>query len=270
MPTLARMQQNFASNKDDLGNSIRSMAAQRGDAPRAYSGKADTGDIYRSTAMLMNRIGGGDEVTKPVAWLDYAPEDIEYMVGKVTGGAGNTLQQLVRAATRSVHGLDIAPGDIPVTGRLVGSQRRERTTQRVFYEASDRMDAGLDRLRIAFVDGGVEAFEQKKAELGPAFEGVVVARYKTNDREGAYRRGDYRIDTDTGRPTFVAIPGSTFDAFKNAKRKSDEYNDTVRATYTSDVLSSKERAEQVEALQIARAQSTREFMRLWNEAAKTR
>lgn len=264
LPTLARMQRNFSANKDDLGNSIRSMNAQRGDGPRASAGKADTPELFRDIATALNRLGGGDEVTKPVQWLDYAPEDIEWMMSQVTGGLGSTVQQTMRAASRAGAGLELAPGDWPISSRIVGSQRRERVQQRMYYEARDRMEEGLERLRLAYAKEGLDGFESAKHDLGTAYDGVVIARYKTTNRERGYRRGDIRADEVTGRPIFVAVPGSTFDAYKQAMRAQDGYGDAIKSEYMDGEQPFAERLTDIDALQKERAAMTREFMRQWN------
>lgn len=264
-PTVVRIFSNLQANRDDLGRKIRDEGAfEKFERPRASQGKADTPALYKDIANALNRIGGGDDYTKPVTnLLDWAPEDIEYLMSTFTGGPGTMIQQMWRSGERMGAGLPTRLDDIPVARRVVGSQSKAQVDSTAYYDTAEVMERGLERLRDRYAGEGEAGFYALRTELGPQFAGVELARYKTNDKDGEYVRGQVKTSAD-GTPTLDAIAGTTYKAYKDAAKVVKGYGSEIRRSYNDDSLDRLERRRRIDQLQTDRAAAMRSYLNAWN------
>lgn len=268
-PTVVRIFSNLQANKDDLGRKIRDEGAfEKFEQPRSSQGKADTPGLYKDVATLLNRIGGGDDYTKPVSnLLDWAPEDIEYLMGTFTGGPGTMIQQLWRSGERAGADLPVRLDDIPIARRIVGSQSKSQVDSAMFYDTAEVMERGLQRLKDTYADRGEEAFYELRDELGPAFAGVDLARYKSSDREGAYVRGQIKA-AEGGAPQLDAIEGSTYAVYKDAVKAVKGYGGEIRRTFNDETIDRLERRRRIDQLQTDRAAAMRAYLDAWSATVR--
>lgn len=264
-PTVVRIFSNLQANKDDLGRRIRDEGVfEKFERPRSSQGRADTPQLYKDIATALNRIGGGDDYTKPVTnLLDFAPEDIEYLLGTFTGGPGTMIQQAWRSGERAGAGLPMRFDDIPIARRIVGSQGKAQVDSSVYYDSAEVLERGLERLRDRYSAEGEAGFYALRDELGPQFAGVDLARYKSTDREGGYVRGQVRASAD-GTPTLAAIEGSVYASYKSASKAVKGYGTEIRRTFNDPGIDRLERRRTIDQLQLDRADAMREFIDAWN------
>lgn len=266
-PTVMRIFSNLQANKDDLGRRIRNEGFGGDEMPRSSMGKADTPALYKTIATALNRVGGGDDYTKPVTnLLDYAPEDIEYLLGTFGGGPANVVQQTWRLGERQGADLAVNAGDIPVVSRVVGATRKASVDSRLYYETADKYGTGIKRIRDAYAKGGVEEFYRVRDELGSQFDGVMLDTYKTSSRTAGYRAGQVKTNS-AGIPDIAAAPGSAYAVFKDADKAVKGFNQAIRLSYNDSNIDRLQRRQIIDGLQGDRSEAMRQALAYWNYSA---
>ena len=217
----------------------------------------------------MNRLGGGDKYTPPaLSWFDVAPEDMEYLLGEVGGGAGKFVID-VATVGQTLAGGDLAPPvkpkDIPITGRFFQTIDQEASTAAQFYERRDVINRSLQRVRDVFAKDGVEAAEAA-LKASPELTGAAFKRRKRDSDNGA--AGD--VVVTNGRPQIVVDDErSVYGLYKTAEDVISDRNEGMRAAYTSTPASiiptaeSRMRDANVRQQNVMRQKAQRDFNTAW-------
>lgn len=248
LPTVLRIPANVWANKNDFGNRIRNEAPYaKSDVPRASMGKPDTLEVFKLTAKGLNRIGGGDDLTPPpMSAFDVAPEDLEYLLGELTGGPGNLVTDIATSwqkATGGDYAQDLTARDIPITRRFVSNIDEQASQQVLFYDRREVIDRSLKRVRLAFKAQGPEAAEAL-LRASPELKGAAFKRRKGGGRHGeppgsiiVSNGGPQIIASDEGRNRGthgpVRNPGelSVYGAYKAAEDAIQSRNDAVDTAF---------------------------------------
>lgn len=262
-PTVVRMGMNMAANRDDLGRRI-SMSEEfsRFEAPRASMAKPGTAAPFQWAATALNRIGGGDEYTKPKVLeglLDVSPNDLEYLFEQLAGGPGSTLTGFMRASTREVATGDMKSFDLPIVRSVSGGARPESTEARRFYENKDRIERNLERMKDAYVEGGADGFYAMRAELGDEYSDIDLKVRKRTTENGL--AGDVMADPDTGRPQIEAPEGSVLKTYRATARTVQDIAADMRRIYNNRDMDAVERQRLLIELQQERAEAVRQLNR---------
>lgn len=269
LPTVLRIPVNVQTNRDDFGREIRRESMAKYDVPRASMGKPDTLEVFKLTAQGMNRLGGGDKYTPPaLSWFDVAPEDMEYLLGEVGGGAGKFVID-VATVGQTLAGGDLAPPvkpkDIPITGRFFQTIDQEASTAAQFYERRDVINRSLQRVRDVYAKDGVEAAEAA-LKASPELTGAAFKRRKRDSDNGA--AGD--VVVTNGRPQIVVDDErSVYGLYKTAEDVISDRNEGMRAAYTSTPASiiptaeSRMRDANVRQQNVMRQKAQRDFNTAW-------
>lgn len=234
LPFLVGKVMNLASNRDDLGRPIaRDDSFGKFQRPASAMGREDTAQVYKDASTLLNRLGGGDDLTPPrymQSLTDVAPEKLEYLVGLAFGGLGSTTNKALatvdnlRAGTKGPAEL---LRDAPIIGSFGITTNEAQAVAGRYYDARETYERNLERLRVAYAKGGETGFEAERARLGPTYADVSLSRYKAAGRE--HRSGDVRLSTG-GRPLLVA--GTTTGTLATYKRADDAIRDWTRTIAT--------------------------------------
>jgi hypothetical protein len=266
-PTLVRLYTNLERNKDDLGRRIRpSEDFSEFDLPRAALYTPGTPESLVLIAKGLNRLGGGDDLTPPKlapSFTDVSPNDLEYLLGQFTGGPGTVLLQSTRAATRELAIGDMASFDIPVVRAVSGGVRPEQREAARFYDNKDTYERNLERIQVAYAEGGIEEMRRVQAELGPAYAGIDPKIRKTTTENG--EAGTAFVNA-SGQPQLAPLEGSVLEEYRAAERDLREISAAMRAVYNNRDLGPIERQRQLVELQRKREDATKEFNRLMSRA----
>ena len=238
-PQILKVFDAIAQNKDDLGMRIRNdNPYAKYDMPRAAMGKDSTPEIFRAAAKGLNRLGGGDDFTPPMAkfLLDWAPEDLQYLAETFTGGIGSTVTRAGGGIERVLAGVPVTTNDFPIIRSLVGEVDDKRATAGLYYDTREEIERDLARIRAAVKEGK------------PAPETKYI------------RAGTYTVKRDKdGDVTVKALPGSTLQTYRDAEKALSALNDRIGETYRT--ASALERRRQIEKLQKEREQIQRRLNR---------
>ena len=234
MPTVLRIPTNIQVNRNDFGRQIRKENPfGRFDVPRASMGRPDTLEVFKMASQGLNRIGGGDEYTPPpMTWFDVAPEDIEYLLGELTGGMGNfviDMATLTQQATGGMMTPPLKPRDIPITKRFVSNIDDQASQNAMFYERRDVINRSLERVRDTYEREGLEAANALLAAT-PELTGAAFRLRKVDSKNG---KAGSVIESD-GRPQIVVSDeGAVFGRYKVAEDAVRTRSEAVRNRYSN-------------------------------------
>lgn len=223
VPTAVRIPLSVQVNKDAFDRPIRREDPySKSAAPRASMGRPDTLELFKSTATGLNRLGGGDDYTPPkLGAFDVAPEDLEFLLGQLTGGAGRFVLDSAKAAGTIAHPDEsIEPRKIPIANKFASNISDVDASRSLFYERREYVERALDRVRDVAKKDGVQAAE-KLMKTFPELEG---ARFKRTDA------GDI-VGEKSGNVKIVGKTDSLFDLYKRAEKSTKARNTRVRQAY---------------------------------------
>lgn len=285
LPTAIRIPANIQTNRDDFGHKIRREDAYAKSAvPRASMGRPDTLELFKLTSKGLNRLGGGDDFTPPpMAWMDVAPEDLEYLVKAVTGGAGKFVVDVATLGQKATGGElteGLALRDIPITKRFVTNVDQQASEAALYYNRRESIDRGLKRVRGAYRTQGAEAAETLLKSL-PELKGAAFKRRKKDSEKGPAGsiievNGSPQIvavdeDVNRGewRPVSNPKPISVFAAYKAAEEANGMRGDAIEDAYADapaalwPTKATRERDARIKTEDRVRTAALDQFNRVW-------
>lgn len=171
----------LAENKDWTGKPIARQAFNKATPGHALA--RDTASIPGIwLAHAINRISGGTEYV--AGSMSPTPDQIDYLIGQVTGGVGRELSKAQQSAKALATGEDLPTHKVPLVGRFYGNADGPSGQASRFYEnlnrineheaqikglAGDGNKAAIDAYRKAHPDAALvdaaNTLERKVAEL---------------------------------------------------------------------------------------------------------
>ena len=220
------------TNRNDFGRPIRNENTFGGDVPRASVGKPDTLEVFKLLATDLNRLGGGDEYTPPpMSLFDRAPEDIEYLLQKLTGGAGKFVVDVLTATQKGTGGEaapDLTAKDIPITSRFASKVDEQAAQAALYYDRRETIRRSLKRVRAVYKAEGAEAAEQL-LKATPELTGAAFKRRKGRGKGG---QAPGSVIENEGLPQFVAADDkSVFAKYKATEKAIEARNEGVEQAY---------------------------------------
>jgi hypothetical protein len=258
LPTVLRYPVNMTVNRNDFGNPIRREDPYaKSDLPRSSMGHADTLEVFKLAATGLNRLGGGDDYTPPVPLLDFAPEDLEYMLKTATGGAGGFVVDVATLGQKAAGEFPLEARDVPLSKRFYQGINEEASQQALFYQRRETIDRSLRRVRDAFKGKG-EDEAQKLLDASPELAGAVFRRNK---------RGE--VVVSSGSPQIVPEPGSLFELYRDTEKAVRARSAEMKRVYDEAPASilpnaaTRERERKMRAENIKRMEAQRAFNAAW-------
>ncbi|WP_374607271.1 LPD38 domain-containing protein [Thermomonas sp.] len=196
LPTVFRIPANVQVNRNDFGRPIHRDSFGRSDVPLATIGRPDTMEAFKLGAEGLNRIGGGDDYTPPaIDALNVAPEDLEYLLKELTGGAGQFVvdvatlggklaedRALNEQAKRDLGGMDVGPkvstikpSDVPISKRFFTKVDEQAAQLSLFYNRRAVIERARRRVLDTLDEKGDAEAVKLLASL-PELKGARLAR----------------------------------------------------------------------------------------------
>lgn len=260
VPTAVRIPLAIQTNRDDLGRQIRKDDPYaRSDIPRASMGRPDTLEVFKLAAKGLNRIGGGDDYKPPVALLDFAPEDLEYLVRQAGGGALSFLVDTAMLGQKAAGEFPVEARDVPLSKRFYQGINEQASQAALFYQRRDTIERGLNRVRDTYRREG-KAAAQRLMDSMPELSGATFRR----------RKSDGKVIESNGSPQIVPKSDrSVFGQYREASKAVRARNETFRDVYSdapADVIptaATRERDRKLKAEDVARMEAQRAFNAAW-------
>jgi hypothetical protein len=83
-------------------------------------------------AYAVNLLSGGTEFKKGV--ISPTPDQIDYLIGQVTGGVGREVLKVEKSIGAAVKGEELATFNIPIVGRMIGDIKQKTVETSRFYD----------------------------------------------------------------------------------------------------------------------------------------
>lgn len=120
-------------NRDWTGRPIYRESVSSTEPQPGHARARDSASTFSAAAArAINHVTGGTEY-RPGAWSP-TPDQIDYVIGQLTGGLGRELIKVNQTLAAPVTGDDLPPYKIPLVGRLYGNTRGEAGQAGRFYE----------------------------------------------------------------------------------------------------------------------------------------
>lgn len=120
-------------NKDWTGRPIYKEDDSDLDPTPGFKRTKDSAAIWSKLfAEAINKMTGGTDYT-PGAWSP-TPDQIDFVIGQVTGGTGREIGKAAQVAETLVSGDELPAHKIPLVGRIYGNTRGEAGQSERFYE----------------------------------------------------------------------------------------------------------------------------------------
>lgn len=132
-PTFADPIVALTENRDWTGKPIARKDFSSLDPTPGYTRAKDTASWFSTQlAKYLNYASGGTEF-KP-GTLSPTPDQIDYLIGQVTGGIGRELLKVEQTAIKTATGEELPPYKIPVVGRFYGETKSSAAESSRFYK----------------------------------------------------------------------------------------------------------------------------------------
>lgn len=132
-PTIADPIVAVLENRDFSGKPIaRDDFSSMSPTPGYTRSSQDALAVTKALAHGINILTGGTEFKKGA--ISPTADQIEYLVGQVTGGVGREIMKVGRGAESIVTGDELATYNIPIIGRLVGDTQQKAAQINRFYD----------------------------------------------------------------------------------------------------------------------------------------
>lgn len=132
-PTFADPLVALAENRDWTGKPIaKKDISSLAPTPGFTRAKDTASDVGKAVAYGINWVTGGTDY-KP-GMLSWTPDQVDYMIGQVTGGVGREALKVNEAARSAATGEELSPNKMPLVGRFYGDTSSQANVAGKFYE----------------------------------------------------------------------------------------------------------------------------------------
>lgn len=147
----------LAENKDFSGRAIAKESFNRQTPGHALA--RDTASLPATwLAQVVNYATGGTEFTR--GELSPTPDQIDYLVGQLTGGVGRETTKFMKSIQATATGDDLPWHNIPLAGRFFGDADSDGAKQSAFYNRMDKVRRHSEEVKGLRAAGrGDEAIE---------------------------------------------------------------------------------------------------------------
>jgi hypothetical protein len=122
----------LAENRDSFGRPIAKQDRATAPTPGHTRAKDTASFVSKELSHFLNFISGGNEDRKG-AWSP-TPDQIDYVIGQLTGGIGRELIKLEQGAAALGTGEEVPPYKIPIIGRFYGDAAGQAAQSGTFYD----------------------------------------------------------------------------------------------------------------------------------------
>lgn len=127
-PAIALLQ-----NRDWTGRPIyRQDMSQLDPTPGFTRAKDSASTFSKLLTEGLNKITGGTDYQPGL--VNWTPDQVDYVIGQLTGGLGRELMKVEQTLTAPVTGEELPAYKIPLAGRLYGNTRGPANNSEKFYE----------------------------------------------------------------------------------------------------------------------------------------
>ena len=132
-PTIVDPLVALAENRDFTGKNIAKKDRSDLSPTPGYTRTKDTASWFsKQMSYYLNLATGGTDF-KP-GLFSPTPDQIDYLIGQITGGVGREVMKVEQSITGAVKGEEVAPYKIPIVGRFYGDTQATANISGKYYE----------------------------------------------------------------------------------------------------------------------------------------
>lgn len=145
-PTVADPIVALTENRDWTGKKIAREDVSKLDPTPGYTRARENASwISRQLSYYLNLASGGDK-DKPGVFSP-TPDQIDYLVGQVTGGLGREILKAAKTTEATITGEELAPYNIPLAGRFYGDTKAGYAESARFYKNLEELNILENQLK---------------------------------------------------------------------------------------------------------------------------
>lgn len=175
----------LTENKDWSGRQIARQDFSKLNPTPGYTRSKDTASsLSRGLAYALNYLSGGGEYG--IGIVSPTPDQIEYLIGQVTGGVGRELGKIVTTGEAIGTGEDLPLHKIPLVGRFYGDTTGQSSEASKFYGTLEKLaehKGALDRMKDAHASEAYQDYLRKHPESRLYGRAASVQREVANLRK---------------------------------------------------------------------------------------
>jgi len=123
----------LAENRDWTGKPIAKKDIRETDPTPGYTRAKETASWFsKNLAEFLNYATGGTQYRPGV--FSPTPDQIDYLIGQLTGGVGREVMKAEQTARAAVTGEELPTYKIPLVGRFVGETKEQAAQSAKFYD----------------------------------------------------------------------------------------------------------------------------------------
>jgi hypothetical protein len=200
-PTFADPIVALTENRDWTGKPIARKDFSNLDPTPGYTRAKDTASWFSTQlAKFLNYASGGTEF-KP-GTLSPTPDQIDYLIGQVTGGIGREVLKAEQTVTKTATGEELPPYKIPVIGRFYGETKSSAAESGRFYKNLTRLNEHENEIKGRRENREPVADymkENPEARLAP------LARKTYSDIQKLRKRKEQLLERDAPRESIKQV-----------------------------------------------------------------
>ena len=128
----------IAANKDAFGRPISKEDTPMRPTPGYLRSRESSFEVTKSIAEFINYASGGSDYKKGV--FSPTADDIEYLIGQVTGGVGRSGLQTAQMAANAATGEETAPHKVPLLGSFYGDTQSDANVRSKFFNTMKQIN----------------------------------------------------------------------------------------------------------------------------------
>lgn len=138
-PTIADPLVALSENRDWTGKPIAKKDMSSTDPTPGYTRAKETASWFsKQLSYYLNLASGGTKYQPGL--ISPTPDQIDYLIGQLTGGVGREILKAEQTVTSSVTGEELPPYKIPLAGRFYGDSKSSAAESTRFYENITRLN----------------------------------------------------------------------------------------------------------------------------------
>lgn len=184
----------LTENRDWTGKPI-SRTSMNPATPGHALHKDTASTIAKLASEAINAATGGNEYVAGV--MSPTPDQIDYLIGQVTGGVGRELSKLEQTALGAIRGETVPTFKVPLVGRFVGDAASQASEGTAFYANVAKLNELETEIKGLQGDGRVAEAQQLRAGRPDAY---LIAVANTAERQVQRLRREKRALIEEGAP----------------------------------------------------------------------
>jgi hypothetical protein len=200
-PTFADPIVALTENRDWTGKPIAKKDFANTDPTPGYTRAKDTASWFSTQlAKFLNYASDGTEFQPGV--LSPTPDQIDYLIGQVTGGIGRELLKAEQTITKTATGEELPPYKIPVVGRFYGETKSSAAESNRFYKNLTELNK---------LENEIKGRREKRQPIGdflkenPEARLAPMARKTQEDIQKLRKRKEQLLERDAPRESIKQV-----------------------------------------------------------------